>query len=206
MWYLPHVALFYEGNALRLLQEFIKLSNNACHLSKCQKRHYHKTRGPDFPPASLMLARRQLWRAQNAACWNDRGVVWVVQESDLEGREVTADGHWTTEFHTALTSPPIHFVSHPVVPPHRQKTWVHHWLGKIPQRVFRTRSGDSGRNGTGEGFQWRTLGHTPSEYYIFTAVTECGHRGLPSLSLHMTPGDLESLTDFISISDSSWGG
>jgi hypothetical protein len=29
MWYLPHVAPFYEGNALLLLQEFRKLPNNA---------------------------------------------------------------------------------------------------------------------------------------------------------------------------------
>lgn len=52
-----------------------------------------------------MLTRRQLWRAQNAACWNDRSLVRILHESHVEGD--SSSHRWTqdTEFQTLLTSP-----------------------------------------------------------------------------------------------------
>lgn len=136
-----------------------------------------------------MLIRRRLLRAQNAPCGNDRSLVWIVRESDLEGgssHRRWALGHRIPRpSHRSL----IHSCSRRVVSSsHRQKTRVYDWLGKIPQRIFRTRSGDGGGKGTGESFQGRTLGHTPSEYSVFTDNTGNGHRGRDSAELSWPTG------------------
>lgn len=115
MWSLPHVAPFYEGIALRLLLEFITLSNNARHLSKCQKLYYHKTRGTGFPRA---------WGAcEEAAVESSRGCLLKTQRLSLDpagkwpGREPWWPCTDAGAQHSRLYLPPDSFSCPVLCPP-----------------------------------------------------------------------------------------
>lgn len=167
----PQVAPFYEGIALRLPLELIKLSNIT--LAICQNVKSFITirpeelgfRGPGAP------ARRQPWRAPAAACWKFRDLVQSLRESDPEGGRGARQPR--------LCSPPDPLPC-PCVPSPRQQTRLHHGLGEIPQRVSRARSGGGGGNGAGDGLPSRTLGHPPSECPVLVGNTGCEHGELPS--------------------------
>lgn len=122
-----------------------------------------------------------------------RGFVWILQERYLAGSsgDHQMDHKIPDSSHLSL----MHCSSPCVVFSHRQKAWVYNWLGKIPQCVFRTRSGEGGRNGIGESFPRRTVGHTPSEYYVFMENARNEQRELPNptgMILSHKTGDLES--------------